>query len=150
MSLYLAPVLVLLAANSRLGLVVWRWYGAALSVRRGTSLLRVRRSTSLLRVSRVTCSRRSTARSWTSVVTSHGLLHLGTSWGVYARTENTASLAHVAGLAVVVLDVEKVECVDVAWEVSEEGQADVDEEIGAAAGHDRDSDRGNWDVSVKL
>lgn len=33
-----------------------------------------------------------------------------------------------------------VKSVNVAWEISEQSQADVDEEVGAAAGHEEDSD----------
>lgn len=44
----------------------------------------------------------------------------------------------VATLEVHVLDVEGV---DVAWEVSEEGEEDVDEEVGSTACNEGDADR---------
>jgi hypothetical protein len=34
--------------------------------------------------------------------------------------------------------------VDVAWEVAEDGEADVDQEVGAAAGEEEDGDGRNW------
>jgi len=108
--------------------------------RHGTALLGVRCSTSLLRVSRVTCGRRSTTWSWTSIVSSDRLDLNSASWSVDAWAEDAACLGHVAGFAVVVLDVKEVEGVDVAGEVTEESQTDVDEEIGSAASHDGNSD----------
>lgn len=43
-------------------------------------------------------------------------------------------------LLALVVDVFHVEGVDVAWEISEDCQADVDEKVGAATSHEEDSD----------
>jgi len=59
--------------------------------------------------------------------------------------EDAGRAARVARLAVLVLDVHQVEGVDVAGEVTQTGQQDVDEEVGAAACHDRDCDWRHWE-----
>lgn len=46
-------------------------------------------------------------------------------------------------LPTAVVDEQDVEGVDVAWEVSEDGEDDVDQEIGVAAGDEEDSDGGD-------
>lgn len=46
-------------------------------------------------------------------------------------------------IATVIVLVLQVEGVDVAWEVAETGEADVDEEVGAASGDQEDTHR--WD-----
>ena len=51
--------------------------------------------------------------------------------------------AHFRLAASLEVDILEVEGVDVAGEVAEDGQADVDEEVGAAAGDEEDAD--GWD-----
>lgn len=67
---------------------------------------------------------------------------------VYSVAEDTWSRSGVKDacscfLLALVVDVFDVEGVDVAWEVSEECQADVDEEIGAAASHEENANGRN-------
>jgi len=52
-------------------------------------------------------------------------------------------LAMPCALATVKVDVFHVEGMDVAGDVSEDSQADVDEEVGSASGDHEDADR--WD-----
>jgi hypothetical protein len=47
-------------------------------------------------------------------------------------------------LSLLDLDILDVEGVDVSGQVAEEGQADVDEEVGAAAADEEDAER--WDL----
>jgi hypothetical protein len=60
-----------------------------------------------------------------------------------SRGSSNSSAALVAAL---VVDVDYVECVDMAGKVAQNGQADVDAEVGAAAGDNGDTDR--WDFIV--
>lgn len=47
-------------------------------------------------------------------------------------------------LLAVVVDIDDIERVDVAGQEGEDGQADIDEEVGAAAGDDVDAHRRDW------
>lgn len=65
--------------------------------------------------------------------------------GVDSRGVLQHSVAETDLVAAVEVYVFKVERVDVAWEVAEAGEADVDEEVGAASGNEKDTDRGDED-----
>jgi len=47
-------------------------------------------------------------------------------------------------VTVVEVDVYEIEGVDVSREEAQDGEEDVDEEVGAAAGHEKDSQRGDY------
>lgn len=60
--------------------------------------------------------------------------------GVNARRRIGRQLAQSRLLAAVEIDVFEIECMDVAWDVAEQGEADVDEEICATARDHEDAD----------
>jgi hypothetical protein len=45
-----------------------------------------------------------------------------------------------------VVDIHQVKCVNMAWEVAKDGEADVDQEVGTAAGDEEDGDGWDWEV----
>jgi len=51
-------------------------------------------------------------------------------------------------LAAVIVDILDVEGMEVARDVTEYREADVDEEVGAAPGHEEDADGGDWSQDV--
>ena len=62
---------------------------------------------------------------------------------IYARCPSGCELAQSTLLASIEIDVFDVEGVDVTWNVAEDGETDVDEQIGAATRDYEDADR--WD-----
>lgn len=59
---------------------------------------------------------------------------------VHAGRSLAGQLAMSGAIAAVKVDIFDVEGVDVARNISEEGQRDVDEQVGAAAGHHEHAD----------
>lgn len=57
-----------------------------------------------------------------------------------ARRSLTRQLTHSRFLSAIEIDIFDVEGVDMAWQVTEDGETDVNEEVGAAAGDHKDAD----------
>jgi hypothetical protein len=84
---------------------------------------------------------------------SHTAISLPSSLHVIAvntRRRSVVVKALASLLLLVVIDVFYIESMDMAREVTEQREADVDEEVGAAAGDDVDSDGRDWWICVSL